>query len=730
MGRFVWLREFISTNVGEGVAEYAFSNILKEMTKLNKGKKFLWNEKAGRAFETAKNRLSDEKIISFANFELPFILVTDASNYAVAGVLMQIQDGKQRIISCVSKTLDETQCRWSATERECFAIVFAVEKLSYFLKGPNTFTLLTDHKSLTFLDRNIFSNSKISRWQERLSNFNFILQYIEGSKNTLADMFSRPFVDYKTKTTEIPAVLGRFFNVPETKVKIYVPSWVINKLPSKIILEEEQQLSMRALLTVTNDFTQEKYISELAEIGKDQREDKNLSKIISYIESGSDPIFWKFDKNDENDIFLCKFKLKFKIDIISKVLIFQNNDIDQIVIPRSKVTHYLKITHDQSGHFGVDRVCHFLKQAWWPGKFLDIQNYIQSCDFCMKRKGNYMQRNAIPMKNLNHGTRPFEVLTIDFIHMPQSIKGKKYCVTIMDNFSRFLYIHPTVWDRAIDAVSALENFILEHGSPKIIGSDRGTHFVNEVFAHFCKNFGINHSIHTAYHPESSGNLERVHRTIKNSLWILANQTGKCWEELIPYARRAHNISFNRATKCSPHFCVYGKEPDITGLKLFSEEKLSPLEYGQKSATTLEKAFEAIKICQNQADLKQTANNLPNFKIVQIKPGDYVYVKRDQSVAAKTDHLIWIGPYKVLGVMDCIVEILKENDKKDYVHRVHVCLKINRNDNLLGDIKLPEPLSNFNQPISVKKNNIVNFRSTRNRRPTERMQIQPKKKTYN
>ena len=125
-----------------------------------------------------------------------------------------------------------------------------------------------------------------------------------------------------------------------------------------------------------------------------------------------------------------------------------------------------------------------------------------------------------------------------------------------------------------------------------------------------------------------------------------SESGKCWEELIPYARRAHNIGFNRATKSSPHFCIYGKELDIIGLKLFSEEKLSPLEYGQKSATTLEKAFEAIKICQNQADLKQTANNLPNFKIVQIKPGDYVYVKRDQSVAAKTDHLIWTGPYKV------------------------------------------------------------------------------------
>jgi hypothetical protein len=74
-----------------------------------------------------------------------------------------------------------------------------------------------------------------------------------------------------------------------------------------------------------------------------------------------------------------------------------------------------------------------------------------------------LQRNSIPLKKLNHGTRPFKVLTIDFIHMPQRIKEKKYCVTIMDNFSRFLYIHPTVRDRAVDAVSPLENFILEHG---------------------------------------------------------------------------------------------------------------------------------------------------------------------------------------------------------------------------------------------------------------------------
>ena len=77
---------------------------------------------------------------------------------------------------------------------------------------------------------------------------------------------------------------------------------------------------MHTLSTVTNGFTHEKYISELSDICLEQHNDANLSKIISYIESESDPIFWKFDKNNEIDYFLAKFKLKFKIDKISKIL--------------------------------------------------------------------------------------------------------------------------------------------------------------------------------------------------------------------------------------------------------------------------------------------------------------------------------------------------------------------------------------------------------------------------
>ena len=134
-------------------------------------------------------------------------------------------------------------------------------------------------------------------------------------------------------------------------------------------------------------------------------------------------------------------------------------------------------------------------------------------------------------------------------------------------------------------------------------------------------------------------------------------------------------------------------------------------------------------------MKQTKNNLPKFKIVQINPGDYVYVKRDQSAAAKTDHSISIGPFKVLTVRDCVIEILKDNNSKDYVHRVHVCLKINCQNNLIDKLKLPEPAKNdlYSDPNTLpeqtQNNNTFPLRPIRNRVQTKNFQTTPKLKSY-
>ena len=97
IGRFNWLRDFISSNIGEEVAKFCFSELISELNKLNKkNSKFNWTERAQECFENTKNRLSSDKCISFANFNEPFTLVTDASGIAVAGILLQIENGKQK----------------------------------------------------------------------------------------------------------------------------------------------------------------------------------------------------------------------------------------------------------------------------------------------------------------------------------------------------------------------------------------------------------------------------------------------------------------------------------------------------------------------------------------------------------------------------------------------------------------------------------------------------------
>jgi transposase InsO family protein len=108
------------------------------------------------------------------------------------------------------------------------------------------------------------------------------------------------------------------------------------------------------------------------------------------------------------------------------------------------------------------------------------------------------------MRNLDNGSKPFEHITVDFVHMKESRTGKKYILTIMDNFSRWLYVL---------------KFYFRIRNSKKIGSDRGVHFINKLFTNFCDQFHISHNIHAAYRPQSSGQLERVHRTLKTTITL-------------------------------------------------------------------------------------------------------------------------------------------------------------------------------------------------------------------
>jgi hypothetical protein len=95
---------------------------------------------------------------------LPYIINTDASLKAIAGVLMQTdRDGKTHVVSTASRVLTQTERRYTVAEKELLAIVFSLEKFKLYVFG-HEIQLNTDNKALSFLNKCALTSNRVTRW--------------------------------------------------------------------------------------------------------------------------------------------------------------------------------------------------------------------------------------------------------------------------------------------------------------------------------------------------------------------------------------------------------------------------------------------------------------------------------------------------------------------------------------------------------------------------------------
>lgn len=155
-------------------------------------RKFSWTEEAEKALDTLKTALVSAPVLANPDFRLPFIIETDSSDLAIGAVLVQMQHGERKTIAYFSKKLSSTQKRYSATERECLAVLLSIDHFKHFVEGSQ-FVVQTDAMSLTFLQTmSIESKSpRIARWALKLAKYDILLQYKKGSENIPADALSR-----------------------------------------------------------------------------------------------------------------------------------------------------------------------------------------------------------------------------------------------------------------------------------------------------------------------------------------------------------------------------------------------------------------------------------------------------------------------------------------------------------------------------------------------------------
>ncbi|GFT25932.1 retrovirus-related Pol polyprotein from transposon 297 [Trichonephila clavipes] len=153
--------------------------------------KWQWGFDQQNAFQTLKNSLTTPPVLKQADGTKPYIIRTDASNYALGVVLLQGEGSDEHPIEYASRLLTPAERNYSTTEREALAVVWALKKFRGYIEGTEI-TVASDHQPLKWLLNLKSPTGRLARWALEIQSFNLKVQYIPGKANVVADMLSRP----------------------------------------------------------------------------------------------------------------------------------------------------------------------------------------------------------------------------------------------------------------------------------------------------------------------------------------------------------------------------------------------------------------------------------------------------------------------------------------------------------------------------------------------------------
>lgn len=185
LGTASWYRRFVPN----------FSTIAGPLNKLTSTKKnappFKWTDEADQAFQKLKEALITAPVLACPNFNLPFEVHTDVSNYGLGAMLTQTINGKENPVAYMSRSLTSSERNYSVTERETLAVIVALENWRCYLENGKPFTVYTDHSALKWFLSLSNPTGRLARWSLRLSTFNCIIKHKRGADNVIPDALSR-----------------------------------------------------------------------------------------------------------------------------------------------------------------------------------------------------------------------------------------------------------------------------------------------------------------------------------------------------------------------------------------------------------------------------------------------------------------------------------------------------------------------------------------------------------
>jgi transposase InsO family protein len=581
-----------------------------------------WTEQEDKAFNDLKQCMIEAPVLALPNFEDPFILTTDASGYAVGAILTQVQKGKEVLIACASRTLKESEQRYSNVDREMLAVVYGVLHHKSYLWG-NKFTIRTDNSAITHLNRQVRSdNTRALRWYMLLGEYTYTLEHRKASLIAHADALSR------------------------------YPSAVCTENDHTIGLEDLQCAYLSPSLQ-SNE--------ELVPILDEHRFRVALNETPS-TERPSGAV-WE----EKNGLLFLK-----ETDAHPK----------RLWVPPALQDYCLKLFHDppSMGHSGVDRMkFQMSKLVIWKGMNKDVENYVRTCETCQKYK---IHQHRTPMQSLRIPVNVFEDVSLDVVGpVPYSRSGRRYILVCQDRLSRYISFSAMSDTSALTtARTFLSAWVCTFGAPKRIVTDRGSNFTSVVFKELCEFLGAKSSNTTAYRPQGNSDNERSHRELHSYLAMyLTPASAASWDLLLKQAEWIHNSSKHESLNCSPFEVITGLAPRVArGLLPTDTDESMPdfrediQQYYSIRKEELERLREQAQraIANAQASTLSHANKharTPTYRI-----GDLVLVRKHayRTYAERKWSRRYDGPYKVVERVSPIVYRVQSVEDPSFTNLVH------------------------------------------------------------
>ena len=420
---------------------------------------WLWGPAQEEAFNAIKSELANPATLALYDPAIPTKISADASAYGLGAVLLQQHADMWQPVAFASRSMTDTERRYSQIEKEALALVWACEKFGDYVIGKDI-TLETDHKPLvpllgkTNLD---CLPPRVLRFRIRLMRFSYTITHIPGKQLYTADTLSRAPV-------------------------------------------------------ATPDSTH---------LAEDSHTDRFVANVVSLLPASADCLH-KYRTAQHNDptcaelIVLCKSGWPRKDQLSGSILPYWpvrgeltlHNDLlrgRRIVVPRSLQRETLAKVH--TGHQGIHRCQSRVSMSvWWPGVKHQVEQLVQHCPECTKALAAPRQ----PMLPTPLPKYPWQRVASDLFEL-----NKKTYILVADYFSRYVEVQTLTSTTSASVIRVLKSIFARHGIPETLVGDNGPQYASKEMMDFAREYNFVHITSSPYYQQSNGLAERMVQTLKS-----------------------------------------------------------------------------------------------------------------------------------------------------------------------------------------------------------------------